>query len=52
MRLKGWIWMLLSPLVLILGIGMGVDTGEWWLAILGGVGTVLIALQLVGVVKE
>lgn len=52
MRLRGWIWMLISPLVLIVGIGMGADTGEWWLAVLGGIGTILLAIRLASIANE
>lgn len=44
--------MLISPLVLIVGIGMGADTGEWWLAVLGGIGTILLAIRLASIANE
>ena len=52
MRLKAWFWMFLSPVALIIGLGMGADTGQWWLAILGGVGTILLVLRVIGVWNE
>lgn len=32
--------------VLVIGLGMGADTGQWLLAILGGIGTLLLVMRL------
>ena len=46
MRLRGMIWLILSPVILILGLGMGADTGNWTVAIIGAIGCVLLAIRL------
>lgn len=36
-----------SPVVMLIGLGMGADTGQWWLALAGAAGTCWLIYQFV-----